>query len=65
MRIPHSALVLPQIYTFVGVGPALQLPFSSRSDAKASEIFADSKMMKNRSSRTRRILVFGERRPSG
>jgi hypothetical protein len=65
IRIPHRALTLTQITVFLGVGPALQVPFSSVNVANASEIFADSKMMKNRSSNTRRIFAFGDRRPSG
>ena len=65
IKIPHSALILPQMYKLVGVGPALQAPFSSHSVANARDILADSKIMKNKSSNTIRILALGERKPRG
>jgi len=65
IRIPQRALTLLQIIGLAPFAVCVQLPSFSVRAAKASARLADSKMIKNRSKRTRRIFAFGDRRPNG
>jgi len=65
IRIPQRALTLLQIIVLAPLTVVVQLPSFSVRAAKASARLADSKIIKNRSKRTRRIFAFGERRPNG
>lgn len=66
IRIAQRALTLPQTTLFLSVtGPTLQAPELSVKAVNARARFADSKMIKKRSSNTSRILVLGDRRPNG